>query len=76
MRKSPLLNPLFLLLFATSSLLVGAAFVYISVKAPFYWGGAYLPGVFLLLVFVATAVLGVVSILRKPVRVYAPRPLD
>ena len=68
MARSPLLNPVFLLLFGTSSLLIGAAFVYISIKAPFFWGGAYLPGVLLLLVFAVTAVLGVVSILRKPVR--------
>lgn len=66
--KSPLLSPVFLLLFATSSLLVGAAFVYISIKAPFFWGGAYLPGVILLLVFAVTAFVGVFSILRKPVR--------
>ncbi|MDA4118826.1 MAG: hypothetical protein OK455_10855 [Thaumarchaeota archaeon] len=63
------MNPLFIFLFATSSLLIGAALVYISIKAPFYWGGAYLPGVLLLLVFAATAVLGVVGLLlRKPVR--------
>jgi hypothetical protein len=69
--KSPFLNPLFLLLFGMASLFVGAAFVYISIKAPFYWGGAYLPGVLLLLVFAVTAVLGVVSLLRKPVRASA-----
>lgn len=68
MPRSPLLNPMFLLLFGTSSLLIGAAFVYISIKAPFFWGGAYLPGVMLLLVFAVVAVLGVVSILRKPAR--------
>ena len=50
-----------------SSLFVGAAFIYISTKAPFYWGGAYLPGVLLLLVFVVISVLGVASILRKPI---------
>ncbi len=65
----PLLtNPLFLLMFATSSLFAGAAFVYMATKSPFFWGGAFLPGVALLLVFATTAVLGVVSILRKPVR--------
>jgi hypothetical protein len=62
------MNPLFLFAFGISSLFVGAAFIYISVKAPFYWGGAYLPGVLLLLVFAVTAALGAVSILRKPVR--------
>ena len=53
---------------AMSSLFIGAASVYISIKAPFFWGGAYLPGVLLLLVFAVTAVLGVVGLLRKPVR--------
>jgi hypothetical protein len=66
--RSPLLNPVFLLLFATSSLFIGAAFIYISVKAPYFWGGAYLPGVLLLLVFAITAVVGAVGILRKPAR--------
>jgi hypothetical protein len=61
-----LLNPVFLLLFGTSSLFLGAALVYISIKAPFYWGGAYLPGVALLLLFAVIAVMGVASILRKP----------
>jgi hypothetical protein len=51
--------------------LLGAAFVYISIKAPFYWGGAYLPGVLLLLVFAITALVGAVGILRKPVRASA-----
>ncbi len=71
MRKSRTPNPLLLLLLAMSSLLLGAAFIYISIKAPFYWGGAYLPGLALLLVFVVTAVVGVVSILRRPVRATA-----
>jgi hypothetical protein len=70
--RSPLQNPLLLLALATSSLLVGAAFIYISIKAPFYWGGAYLPGLALLLVFVVISILGVASILRKPVRANTP----
>jgi hypothetical protein len=61
-------NPLLIFLFAMSALLVGASFVYISIKAPFYWGGAYMLGVILLLVFAVTAVVGVVSALRKPLR--------
>ena len=60
------LNPALLLLLALSTLFVGAAFVYISIKAPFYWGDAYLPGVVLLVAFAITAVLGAVSILRRP----------
>lgn len=65
----PLLrNPLFLFSFATTSLFVGASFVYMATKSPFFWGGAFLPGVALLLVFVLTAVLGVVSVLLPPRR--------
>ena len=66
--KSALLNPSFLLFFAISSLFLGAAFVYISIKAPFFWGGAFLPGVLLLLVFAVTAVVAVITLLRKPAR--------
>jgi len=69
--KSPLRNTNFLFAIGVSSLFVGAAFVYISVKAPFFWGGAFLPGVLLLLFFVVTAVLGLLAILRKSVRASA-----
>ncbi|HUI00539.1 MAG TPA: hypothetical protein VLX56_02780 [Nitrososphaerales archaeon] len=68
MGASSILNPAFLLLFALSTLLIGAAFVYISIKAPFYWGDAYFPGVALLLAFAVTAVVGTVSLLRKPAK--------
>jgi hypothetical protein len=65
----PLLrNALFLLTFATSSLFVGAAFVYMATKSPFFWGDMFVPGVLLLVVFVMVTILGVVSILRGPVR--------
>jgi hypothetical protein len=68
LRKALPMNPLFLLMFAMSALFIGAAFVYISIKAPFYWGGAFLPGVLLLIVFAIAAIMGAVSILRRPVR--------
>ncbi|MGH9919012.1 MAG: hypothetical protein ACRD6W_09115 [Nitrososphaerales archaeon] len=65
----PLLrNPIFLLAFATSSLFVGGAFVYMATKSPFFWGGLYLPGVVLLLLFVLAAALSIFSLLRDPVR--------
>lgn len=65
----PLLrNPLFLLMFATSSLFVGAAFVYMATKSPFFWGGLYLPGVVLLLLFALAAALSIFGLLRRPVR--------
>jgi len=68
----PLLrNPLFLLMFAMSSLFVGAAFVYMATKSPFFWGGLYLPGVVLLLLFALAAALSIFGLLRSPVRAAA-----
>jgi hypothetical protein len=66
--KSPLRNSNFLFAFGVSSLFVGAALIYISVKAPFFWGGAYLPGVLLVLVFAVTAVFALANVLRRPTR--------
>jgi len=66
--KSPLQNTNFLFAFGVSSLFVGAALIYISVKAPFFWGGAYLPGVLLVLVFAVTAVFALANVLRRPTR--------
>lgn len=60
-------NPFFLFAFAVASLFIGAAFIYISIKAPFFWGGAFLPGVLLLVVFAITALFGAVTMLRRPV---------
>jgi hypothetical protein len=66
--KSPLQNTNFLFAFGVSSLFVGAALIYISIKAPFFWGGAYLPGVLLVLVFAVTAVFALANVLRRPTR--------
>jgi hypothetical protein len=66
--KSPLQNTNFLFAFGISSLFVGAALIYISIKAPFFWGVAYLPGVLLVLVFVVVAVLALITVFRRPVR--------
>lgn len=57
-------NPFLLFLVAVCSLFVGAAFVYMSNKSPFFWGNLFLPGAVLLSVFVVTAVLAVVMLLR------------
>ncbi len=54
-------------MFATSSLFVGAAFVYMASKSPFFWGGLFLPGVILLLAFAMAALLSIFSVLRGPV---------
>ena len=68
----PLLrNPLFIMMFATSSLFVGAAFIYMSAKSPFFWGDLFLPGVILLLIFVMAAIFSVFSLLRGSVGVTA-----
>ncbi len=57
-------NPLFLRMFAISSLFVGAAFIYMATKSPFFWGDLFLPGVALLLVFATAAILSVVNLLN------------
>jgi len=61
-------NPLLLMILGISSLFVGAAFVYMSAKSPFFWGDLFVPGVALLLVFAMTAVLSIFSLLKGPVR--------
>ncbi len=67
--KSILQNTNFLFAFGVASLFVGAAFIYVSIKAPFsLWGGLYLPGVFLVVVFAVVAVLALVNVFRGSVR--------
>lgn len=56
-------NPFLLLMVAVCSLFLGAAFVYMSNKSPFFWGDLFLPGALLLLVFVVTALLAVLGLL-------------
>jgi hypothetical protein len=63
--RSPFTSPLFIFLFSTSTLLVGAALVYISIKSPFYWGFTYVPGVVLLCVFAISSVVGAFSLIRN-----------
>ncbi len=53
-------------MFGTASLFIGAAFLYISFKAPFYWGYALYAGLALILLFAITALVGAVTLLRKP----------
>jgi hypothetical protein len=57
-------SPIFLFFVATAFLFVGAAFVYMSNKSPYFWGGLFFPGLALLVVFVLTAVVSVVGLLR------------
>ncbi|HVB96022.1 MAG TPA: hypothetical protein VND41_05425 [Nitrososphaerales archaeon] len=71
MPSTPLLrNPVLYWAIAVLSLLIGASFVYISIKAPFFWGGVYLPGVVLLGVWVLSTIIGAIVVLqrRRPTR--------
>lgn len=50
---------------AVLSLLTGASFVYISIKAPFFWGGVYVPGLVLLGVWVLSMIVGAIVALQR-----------
>ncbi len=50
---------------AVLTLLSGASFVYVSIKAPFFWGGIYIPGVILLNVWAISTILGVFFALQR-----------
>lgn len=64
--STPLLrDPVLYWAIAVLSLLTGASFVYISIKAPFFWGGAYLPGVVLLAVWALSTVAGSIIMIRR-----------
>jgi hypothetical protein len=58
MSTSLLRNPALYWAVAVVTLLSGASFVYVSIKAPFYWGGLYLPGVVLLNVWALSTIAG------------------
>ncbi|MGH9920843.1 MAG: hypothetical protein ACRD6W_18485 [Nitrososphaerales archaeon] len=51
-------NPALYWAVAVVTLLSGASLVYVSIKAPFFWGGIYLPGVVLLSVWVLSTIAG------------------
>ena len=44
--------------YPVGTLLSGASFVYVSLKAPFFWGGIYLPGIVLLNVWALSTIAG------------------
>lgn len=50
------------------TLLAGASFVYVAIKAPFFWGVIFIPGVVLLNVWLIATIIGAVFALqrRKP----------
>lgn len=63
--SSLLRNPALYWAVAVVTLLSGASFVYLSVKAPFFWGAIYLPGVVLLSVWALSTVAGALAFLAK-----------
>jgi hypothetical protein len=64
--STPLLrNPVLYWAVAVLSLLTGASFVYISIKAPFFWGGVYVPGVVLLGVWAVSTIAGAIVALQR-----------
>jgi hypothetical protein len=63
---SLLRNPALYWAIAVMTLLSGASFVYLSIKAPFFWGGIYLPGIILLSVWALSTIAGAwVSLTRR-----------
>jgi hypothetical protein len=50
---------------AVLTLLIGASFVYVSIKAPFFWGGIYIPGVVLLNVWAISTIIGTIVALQR-----------
>lgn len=51
---------------AVASLFPGASFVYASIKAPYFWGWLYVPGIVLLNVWAIATIVGTfVALTRK-----------
>jgi hypothetical protein len=66
MPSAPLLrNPATYWAIAVVTLLSGASLVYVSIKAPFFWGGLYLPGVVLLNVWALSTIVGAFVFLQR-----------
>jgi len=53
---------------AVVTLLTGASFVYASIKAPYFWGGLYVPGIVLLNIWALSTIAGTFVALRRPRR--------
>ncbi len=64
-KRSLLHEPGFYWAVAVLTLLFGASLVYISIKAPFFWGGVYIPGVVLLNVWAISTIVGAIITLRR-----------
>jgi hypothetical protein len=63
--SSLLRNPALYWAVAVVTLLSGASFVYVSIKAPFFWGVLYLPGVVLLGVWALSTIAGAWAFLMR-----------
>jgi hypothetical protein len=63
--RSLLRDPALYWAIAVLTLLSGASFVYVSIKAPFFWGGIYVPGVILLNAWAISTIVGVVLALQR-----------
>jgi len=63
--SSLLRNPALYWAVAVVTLLSGASFVYLSIKAPFFWGVIYPPGVVLLSVWALSTIAGVWAFLVR-----------
>jgi len=51
---------------AVATLFPGASFVYASIKAPYFWGGLYVPGIVLLNIWAIATIAGTfVALTRK-----------
>jgi hypothetical protein len=58
-------NPALYWAISAGTLLAGASFVYVSIKAPFFWGGIYVPGIILLNVWALSTIAGAWVYLRR-----------
>ena len=63
--SSLLRNPALYWAVAVVALLSGASLVYVSIKAPFFWGVLYYPGVVLLGIWVLSIIAGVLAFLAR-----------
>jgi hypothetical protein len=65
MAGSILRNPSLYWAVSILTLLSGASLVYISIKAPFFWGFVYIPGVILVNVWAISAIIGTILALQR-----------
>lgn len=47
------------------TLLAGASFIYVAIKAPYFWGVMFIPGIVLLNVWLIATIIGAIFTLQK-----------